>query len=156
MILDLTYQKAIEKAEHLIALDETDVYLQNAEGFPFDKVSKVEVGSTYRMGLPTSYRFSVDEAGLCLHTSVDIEPWYATGSATTQIDRGRMRDLVSKLSPTGRRMFADALKREALPAILRRTDEIRASLNQQSDSEDCIRGMIAFAEREAEKEPNDG
>lgn len=51
-----------------------------------------------------------------------------------------------RLPPPARRHFAKMLSTEVLPGIAKRSSEIREALNANLDSEDCVRGLIAFAE----------
>jgi len=66
-------------------------------------------------------------------------------------DRDRLRDITLKLPPAARKLFADMLEREVLPPLAKRTGEIREALRSQADSEDCVRGLIAFAEEGAQE-----
>lgn len=151
-MFDFTYAKAIASAEHLIALDETSVWLRDDTGFPYDKVCRVETGSSYRLSGPSSCRLIVEEAGLTLSLSVDFEHREANGRSASDFDRQRLRDLMLKLSPEGRASFADMLQRAVLPPMFERTEEFRQAQLRQVDSEDCVRGLIAFA-RQSEPKP---
>jgi hypothetical protein len=148
---DLTYAQAIANAEHLKALGQTDVYLyrDNAEGFPFDKVTRVEEGSSFRLSGPSSCRLIAEEAGLRFSVSVDFENADANGRGVSLFDRDQLRDLMRKLNPAAREQFAVMLEKCVIP-MAKRTAEIREALNSQCDSEDCVRGLIAFARGDAE------
>jgi hypothetical protein len=151
-VIDLTYAEAIEKAEHLKALGETTIYLyrEKAQDFPFDKVSRVEEGSSWRSGMPNSCYLCADVDGLTFKLNIDFEPASANGSSAALLDRDKMRELFIKLPPKARHSFAELLETQCLPAMVKRTSEYRAALNKQADSEDCVRGLIAFArEKEA-------
>ena len=148
---NLTYSEAVAKAEHLIALGETDVYLyrEDTADFPYDKIVEVKSGGTYRLNGPASCYLIAEDAGLTFKMSVDFEGPEANGSSRSQFDADRLRDLSLKLPPAARKMFADMLAREVLPPLVERTNEYRKAMRQQADSEDCVRGLIAFAEQEA-------
>jgi hypothetical protein len=147
---DLTYRQAVAKAEHLIALGETDVYLYRDFGdFPYDNIVRVETGSSYRLNGPTSCYLIAEDAGLTFKVSVDFEGPEANGSGRSQFDADKLRELALKLPPPARAMFADMLAREVLPPLVERTNEYRKAMRQQADSEDCVRGLIAFAEQES-------
>lgn len=151
-MIDLTYAEAIAKAEHLKALGETNIYLyrENADDFPFDKVTRVEEGNSWRSGMPTSCYLIADVDGLTFRLNFDFEPRSASGASVHLLNRDKMRDLFIKLPPAARQSFADLLESACLPAMVQRKNEYLALLNKQSDSEDCVRGLIAFArEKEA-------
>jgi hypothetical protein len=144
-MLNLNYPEAIEKAQHLIAIGETTIYLRDDTDFPYHKVSGVESGSTYRSGGPVSCYLIAEAKGLTFRLCVDFEPRSANGAGTALFDRDRLRELAFKLSPIGQALFADLLETEVLGGLSKRTDEIRQALRVQADSEDCVRGLIAFA-----------
>jgi hypothetical protein len=145
-MIDLTVAEALEKADHLIALGETTVYLfRDAEGFPYDKVTRVEEGGTWRLGGPASCYLYAEQAGLTFKLSVDFEGRDANGRGVSLFDRDRLRDLFLKLPPAARNFFAEMLEGKCLPGLIERTNEIREALRAQADSEDCVRGLIAFA-----------
>lgn len=149
MIYDLTYADAVAKAEHLTALGETTVYLRSDEGFPYDKVERVEAGSTYRLNGPTGCYLIANDRGLTFRLSVDFEPPEANGRGVSMFDRDRLRDVMLRLAPGGREAFADMLAGEVMAKMQERTRDLRSALQSQTDSEDCIRGLIAFAREPA-------
>lgn len=142
---DMTYESAVKNAHHLIALGQTKVYLRDGE-MPWDKAVRVETGSSYRFNGPTSCYFIAEEGGLELKWSVDFEQRDASGRGVSLFDRERLRDVALKVRPSVRSAFAELLREAVLPDLQKRTGEIREALNQQTDSEDCVRGLIAFAE----------
>jgi hypothetical protein len=146
-MLNLTYAEAIEKADHLIALGETTIYLyrDKAEGFPYDKVVSVETGSSYRLGGPSSCALIAADGGLTFRLNVDFEESDANGRGVSLFDRDRLRGVMLKLPPKARASFAAMLEGEVLKGLTERTNEIREALRAQADSEDCVRGLIAFA-----------
>lgn len=146
-MFDLTYAEAIEKAEHLKALGQTTIYLyrEKQDGFPFDKVTRVEEGNSWRSGMPTSCYLIAEVDGLSFKLNFDFEPASANGASTHQLARDKMRELFSKLPAAAQRSFADLLESKCLPAMAERRAEYLAALNKQADSEDCVRGLIALA-----------
>jgi hypothetical protein len=146
-MLDMTYDKAIKNAEHLIALGQTTQYLYEGD-MPWHIATDVEVGGTYRMNGPAGVYIIGKEAGLTLKWSVDFEGRSAKGASTHQFERDRLRDVMMKLPKTARIKFAKILRKEVLPGIEKNTAEWREMLNRQVDSEDCVRGLIDFAERQ--------
>lgn len=146
-MMDLSYSDALANAEHLKALGQTTVYLygDNAKAFPFDKVTKVEEGSTWRSGMPSSCYLLAEVDGLTFKASFDFEPSSANGAATHQISRDQMREMFLKLPAAAQRSFANLLEEKCLPAMTERRSELLVALNRQSDSEDCVRGLIALA-----------
>lgn len=144
---ELTYKEALEKAEHLIALDRTIIYLHTEEDFPWDKVTKVMAGCGHRLNGPTGVYFIIEEAGLSFRLVVDFEECDANGSPVSQFDRPRLRGIFKKLSPTMRLNFAKFLKEEVLPGLEKTTEKWHGYLNKQLDSEECVRNLILGAGR---------
>jgi hypothetical protein len=146
-MIDLTVAEALAKAEHLKALGETTIYLYRGkgEGFPFDKVTGVEDGGTWRLGMPSSIYLYAEVDGLTFKLSVDLEQSDANGRGVAVIDRDKLRVLFTKLPEAAKQQFADMLESKCLPSIAERTTEIRATLQAQADSEDCVRGLIRLA-----------
>lgn len=148
MMNDWTVQDAISKRDHFIALGQTDIWLHSKDESdrPWDKVNRVESGSSYRLSLPTGARLSAEVDGLTFIWSVDFEGRDANGRGVSVFDRDRVRDIFGRLPPGARLQFQELLKNEVLPKMMEHTAEIRAVLNAQADSEDCVRGVIAWAE----------
>lgn len=143
---ELTYSRAIEVAEHLIAIGQTEVYLYRASpDFPWDKVVRVEAGSSYRLSGPTSCRLIAEDHGLTFSWTVDFESTDANGTGTSKFDRELLRGLMVRLPIGARENFAHMLENIVLPPLQQRSAEILNAYNQQRDSEDCVRGLIAFA-----------
>lgn len=151
MMYDMTYAEALEKADALKQLGQTDVYIRDhsADGFPFDKVTRVQAGNTYRLSGPSSCYLMFDENGLTFRLNVEFEGRDANGRGVSLFDRDRLRDVANRLSPTARSAFAKMLESKVLPPLAERTEEYRKALRQQADSEDCVRGIIAFAAADA-------
>lgn len=148
---DLTIAEALAKRDHLIALEQTDIWLyREAEAeFPYDKVTRVEAGSTHRLSGPSSAALFAEIDGLTFRISIDFEGRDANGKGVSLFDRSRLRDVMRRLPAAGRAQFAKMLEDEVMPGMKRRTAEIRDALNEQQDSEDCVYGLIAFAEETA-------
>ena len=144
MLWNLTYAAAKDKAEHLKALGETTVHIDE-KGAPWHKAEDVECGGSFRLNGPTGCYIIARDAGLTFKWSVDFEKREANGASVSLFDRDRLRDIAMKLPPAARQKFADLLVDKVLPPLEKRTQEIRDYLNQQHDSEDCVRGLIAFA-----------
>jgi len=150
-MIDMTYARAIELAEHLIAIDQTTVYLRDDSFFPFDKVTGVESGSSYRLSGPSSCYLIAEDAGLIFKKSVEFEGRDANGRGVSLFERDRLRDVMMRLPDGARAKFARMLENEVLPGMQARTAEIREALNNQLDSEDCVRGLISFARTSVEE-----
>lgn len=148
MQFDLSYTTALEKAEHLIALGDTTIHLRDDSGFPFEKVTQVEAGNSWRLSGPSGCYLIFEEAGLTFKLSVDFENRDANGRSASDFDRARLRELMLKLSPAARLSFAEMLETQVLPPMAERTEEFRQVMLRQADSEDCVRGLIAFAQTE--------
>ena len=142
---DMTYEFALTNAEHLIALGQTTVYLRD-ENVPWVVASDVEVGGAYRFNGPTGMYVIAKVQGLTFKWSVDFERREANGAAYSMFDRDRLRDVARRLPDPARRKFAELLRDKVMPDMEKRTAELRETMNKQIDSEDCVRGLIAFAE----------
>lgn len=150
---DITFQKAIENAEHLKALGHTSVYLYDRNSdteFPWQFATNVEAGGSYRLSGPASAKITAKHpTGLEFEWSVDFEGRDANGKSVSLFDRDHLRDVMRKLPKSARLEFGNLLKGEVLPELRKRTSEIRQALNDQQDSQDLVLGLIAFAEDEA-------
>ncbi len=140
----MTYTEAVAKADHLIALGETEVFIED-EGAPWHKVTGIKGGGGYRFNGPTGIWVIAQDAGLTFKWSVDFEGRDANGRGVSLFDRPRIRDTIMLLPPDVRPIFAEFLANKVLPDLQKRTQELRTAMNQQMDSEDCVRGLIAYA-----------
>ncbi len=143
----MTYSEACTKGDHLRALGHTEVWLErDATDLPWDKVVRVEEGNGYRLSGPTGARMVAEHEGLTFFWSVDFEGRDANGRGVSLFERDRLRDVITKLPPPARSSFGKFLSEKVLPGLAERTAECRKYLNQQWDSEDCVRGLIAFSQ----------
>lgn len=147
---DLTYERAKELAEHLIAIGETTVYLHDDTGFDYSKVVRVEAGSTYRLSIPVNAYLIAEDAGLTLKLSFNYEGYRESGKGTSMFDREKLRDVMSKLPDAARASFVAILRDKVLPEMVKRGNEYREALMRQDDSTDCVRGLIAMVEEQAQ------
>ena len=141
----MSYQDAIDKAEHLLAVGQDLVFLDREDTPPWDKADSVEKGCGYRLDIPTGCYVIAHAAGLTFKWSIEFEKRDANGRGISVFDRDRMREVAMKMPPKVRQQFADLLAQEILPNMEKRTREIRDAINEQLDTEDCVRGLIAFA-----------
>jgi hypothetical protein len=150
-VINLTYTEAMKKAEHLKALGQTTIYIhREAADFPYGKVTNVEAGSSWRLGGPSSCYLIAEDGGLTFKLNVDFEGRDANGRGVSLFDRDKLREMFVRLPSVARQAFADLLESECLPSLAKRRSELQAALNDQADSEDCVRGLIMFArEKEA-------
>lgn len=145
-----TYKEVIEKAEHLVALGETRVFLDRDDvSFPWHNVSDVEVCGSIRLGAPTGVYLIVCIAGLSIHYPIDFEGPGANGRGVSLFNSGYLREVMMKLPTQARRKFAGLLEGQVLPSMAQRTKEIREALKVQGDSEDCVRGLVHFGKQDA-------
>jgi hypothetical protein len=142
---DLTYEQALKHAEHLTALGQTTVYLRDGN-YPWAIASDVEAGGSYRFNGPAGVYIIAKVRGLTFKWNVEFEKRDANGKGYSLFDRERLRDVAMKLPEPARDAFAKFLREQVMPDLEKRTAELRAAMNQQIDSEDCVRGLIAFAE----------
>jgi hypothetical protein len=142
---EMTYEKALENAEHLIALGQTTIYLHD-ENVPWAVASDVEVSGGYRLNGPVGMYVIAVVQGITFKWSVDFEQREANGRGYSLFDRDRLRDVARRLPEEARQKFATLLQEKVMPDLQKRTAELRHAMNKQIDSEDCVRGLIAFAE----------
>lgn len=140
---DVTYAEASANAAHYKALGNTQVYL-HGDDIPWDKVTRIEDGCGYRMSGPTGCYIVVEESGLTYKWSLDFEPHSANGATTALFDRPRLREAAMRMPPHVRSEFGAFLSDKVLPPLQERRREFQAYLNKQADSEDCVRGLIAY------------
>jgi hypothetical protein len=137
---------ALKNREHYIALGQTSIYLDSdADDLPWDKVTKIEDRCGVRLSGPTGFYAIAEEGGLTFRWSVDFESRNAKGSSVSLFDRARLRDVIMKLPQPARKELAKFLAARVLPALEKNTQEWRDYLYRQADSEDCVRGLIAYA-----------
>lgn len=141
---EMTYEMALKNADHLIALGQTTVYLRD-KNVPWMVASNVEASGSYRFNGPCGVYISAVVQGITFKWNVDFERREANGEGYSLFDRDRLREVARKLPEAARRKFANFLQTQVLPDLEKRTSELRDSLNKQVDSEDCVRGLIAFA-----------
>lgn len=139
--------KDVEKnAAHYIALDENEIYLDSDDpDLPWRDVTHVASGGGHRLNGPTGFYCFAERNGLTLKWSVDFEGRDASGKSYSLFDRDRLRITMQKLPPIARKALAAFLEEDVLPGVEKTTAEWRERLNRQLDSEDCVRGLIAFA-----------
>lgn len=146
----MNFTKASSLAKHYRAIGQTTIFLDDdADDLPWDKVSQVEAGSGWRNGAPTGVRIVAVVDGMSYHWSADFEGHEANGKPASQFDRPVMRDVAMRLPEEARRQLGTILSEEVLPALTKHANEYRAYLNQQVDSQDAVRGLIAFCAGDA-------
>lgn len=139
-------KQVLKSAEHYIALGQTEIYLDSDDpDLPWSDVTKIEAGGGYRLNGPIGFYCTAKKDGLTLKWSVDFESRDANGKGYSLFDRDRLRQTMQKLPPEARKSLALFLEKEVLPGVEKNTAEWREMLNRQVDSEDCVRGLIAFA-----------
>lgn len=144
-MFDMTYEQALDKADHLKALGQTTIYLRDGN-YPWVVASGVEVSGGYRFSGPTGMYVIAKVQGLTFKWNVEFEKREANGHSYSLFDRERLREVAMKLPDTARRSFAELLRERVMPDLEKRTAEMREAMNKQNDSEDCVRGLISFAE----------
>lgn len=152
MYKQFTYTQAVEKAAHFIALNQTTVHIDDAApDTPWDRAHSIECGGSYRFNGPTNFYVIAEAAGLTFKWSVDMEGRDANGRGVTLFDRDRLREVARKLPFVARIELAAFFQDKVMPDLKKRTAELREAMNKQIDSEDCVRGLIAFFEEELTK-----
>lgn len=142
---DMTYEFALNNAKHLIALGQTTVYLRD-DTVPWVVACDVEVSGSYRFNGPCGMYVIAKVQGLTFKWTVDFERREANGHGYSLFDRERLREVAQRLPDPTRKKFATLLREKVMPDLAKRTSELREAMNKQIDSEDCVRGLIAFAE----------
>lgn len=142
---DMTYEFALTNAKHLIALGQTTVYLRD-DAVPWIAASDVEVSGSYRFNGPCGIYVIAKVQDITFKWSVDFEKREANGRGYSLFDREKLRDVTRRLPEQARKKFAALLREKVMPDLEKRTAELRDTMNMQMDSEDCVRGLIAFAE----------
>lgn len=155
-MLDMTYKKAIELKDNLLAIGEDTIWLRGGmksgrDELPWSLVTRVESGSTWRLDMPASVSFIAEQDGLTFRWSMDLEERDANGRGVSMFDRENIRFAMMVLNPEARVHFTAWFQHVVLPGLMKRTAAIRASLSAQLDSEDCVRGLIAFASEVAKE-----
>lgn len=144
-MINLTFEEAVKKADALKAIDQTTIYLRDGE-YPWRFAERVEASGAYRFSGPIGMYVIAEVDGLTFKWSVDFERREANGHGYSLFDRERLRDVAMKLPIKARKSFANLLRDAVMPDLEKRTAELRAAMNRQIDSEDCVRGLIAFAD----------
>ena len=143
MLIDMAYADALTKAEHLKALGDTTIYMHD-ENVEWAIIQRVETGNSYRMSGPCSCYLIGENNGLTFKWSIEFEKRDANGSSVSLFDAERLREVILKLPKHARDSFCSMLQTEVLPEMEKRTAEWRGYMQRQWDSEDCVRGLIAF------------
>lgn len=133
--------------EHFVAIGQTDIYLERDDGtLPWEHITRVETGSSYRFNGPTSIRLIAEHEGLSFKWNFDLEERSVSGTGTHRINRSRFREMVRKVPLRIRSELAALLRTEYEPHMVKLADEIRDSLQREEDDLDCLRGIIRVCE----------
>jgi hypothetical protein len=104
----------IARAEHLKALEQTDVYLHGDDERPWGIVSEIELGGTWRYGICTSMTFrAAHPCGIVFRWCEDMEPPRANGASSLQFDIGKLRGIAARLIGPMRAEFGRQLEAAA-------------------------------------------
>jgi hypothetical protein len=133
-------------AEHYAAIGQTDIWLdENDPDLPWADVVEVSASGSYRLNGPNGFRCVAKRDGLTLQWSVDFETRGANGASVHMFDRDKLRAVMMRMPAPIRQKLATWMEAEVMPGIEKTTAEWREYLNRQLDSEDCVRGLIAYA-----------
>jgi len=94
----MKYAEALEKAEHLKALGQTELYIE-ADDAPWAIATEIEGGGSYRFGGPVSFYVVAEAQGLTFKWNVDMETRDANGKGVSHYDRDGLREVMRKLTP---------------------------------------------------------
>lgn len=140
------FNDALAKAEHYVALGQTEIHLdKNDPNLPWDSVVEIESGGSFRLNGPSGFRVIAKTGGLIFIWYVDFEGPGANGQSYYLFNRDHLHETMRKLPPAARKKLADWMETDVLPGVEAITAQWRGHLNNQIKSEDCVREMIAFA-----------
>lgn len=143
-----TLADALDKRDALDALGQEAWVKDDAPDLPWKLIHTVESGAEYRLNGPVGIRLIATVNSLNVHWHVNFERREANGTGRSDFDREHLRDVIMQMKPLMRHRFALFLREHVLSGLLKTTTEIRNALNKQLDSEDCVRGLIAYANEE--------
>ena len=106
------WKKAVEQAEHYLAVGQEEVYLDHdTKDYPWHLTTECEPGGSHRLDITTSVWFrGVDPSGLRFRWTFDIEPPSANGKGHYQIDEKGIAHVLSKLPDKAKPSFRKYLK----------------------------------------------
>lgn len=139
----MTYEKAVEAAEHLKAIGDEEVYLERGP-FPWHLATRCEPGGTHRIDMATSVWFYGEdvENGLCLRWSFDIEPYTSNGKGYYEIDAAGCREVMASLPEP----MADQFRRYLLDCaakVAKQGAEYQKHADRQAADAAALRAIAA-------------
>jgi hypothetical protein len=130
-----TWQQHVALAEHYLAIGQDEIYLSDTDDlplaiFPWEFVTSIEKGSTFRHGVDVSKWFrAVHPCGLRFRWCLDLEVRDANGTGTLKFDFPKLRQVLAllpaKYAKQYRESFADARKQ-----LQKQADEYHAIGNR--------------------------
>lgn len=145
MIYDVTRTlKDIEAlAEHYLAIGEREVFLGDkyTRDRPWDRVTRVEVGSTHRIDMVVSVDFYVESpSGITVSWAQSLERRDANGSSYYDIDTEALGFIMENLPEEPKQQLREILSRSAR-AVLVKAQEYLDTSNRQAEYARALMGM---------------
>jgi hypothetical protein len=102
MLQNWSFKSATEKAEHLKAIGQNEIYLSEGE-LPYNLVTRCEPGGSHRIDMSTSIWFYAEDkkSGLVFRWSFDIENREANGRGYYLINVKACEEIIKKLKGKG-------------------------------------------------------
>lgn len=137
------YAEVKAKAEHLKAIGEKEVYLDNLVGAPWKFVTSVERGGSHRLDIYTSVWFRALEPaiGIPVRWAFDIELSSANGKGNYEIDVVGCREVLSELRPEMRAKFAAYLL-DAAKKVRKQAEEYTSIAFRENESADALEKAV--------------
>ena len=137
-----TVAEHLSLKEHYKALGIERIYLRFEDGgLPWEYVTAVEPGGSYRHGTPVSVGFDAEVGGIVFRWSLDLEKRSANGTGYLQPDMEAIRTALAAL-PAARRREMLAYLAQVHESIQKSADESQAHINAMYGSAAQLRALV--------------
>lgn len=139
----MTWQEAVQKAEHLKALGRTEVYLDREDDAPWFLAESVEEGGGHRLEICTSvvFRGRHLSSGISFRWFFDIEKREANGQGYYQIATEDCQAVIQKLPHQCKKLFKAILLDNA-KKVETKAKEWAAITKQQFADAETLRRIV--------------
>jgi hypothetical protein len=139
--MESEYKLAVKNVKHHKALGKVKIYLNRDGEFPWEYVTHVEDGCSYRLDIAIGCRFTAEHpCGLQFNWGVDLEPVNANGSGMFHFDTAIIGDVMSRLPAAAKKQFAALLGARA-KKVREMADKWMQSANSQYGQAACLEQM---------------
>jgi hypothetical protein len=140
---DVKWREAAKKAEAYLAVGQAALYIARDGEYPWEFVSRISSGASYRNEIPVSVTFEADHpCGLTFKWFWDLETRGANGGAGYIVDVPNVAATLSRLeSSPARGAFVDYLRRAA-DALQKTADQALVFAQAQYGQERTLRVLI--------------